>query len=370
LKGPDATGTINVVSGPVANPHSTSGSAGLGRGVSRALTWLVVAVLVLLGTPVAGQPVPPSTREAARALANEGAQLFDKGDFLGAYDKLSQAEKLMPVPTLALEVARCLERLGRLVAASEQYTVIAAMPIRDDLKPAQKEVQQEAKLTASAELAALNQRLPRLLLSVEGPNPQTLHIDGKALPLTQIGVPLPVDPGNHHLVASRPAATWSQTVTAIEHQTLAVVVRLTAASSPPPAPSPSAPPGTGPPPPPTTPTPDSTLVPIGWVLVGLGGASLVVSLGTYVAAVDKEGELAELCPDGTCRRSQVGPEIEDEIASYDALSTAATVTLVAGGVLAAAGTALLIAAPDGDTASGTALQPYVGPGFGGILGRF
>src|SRR5512141_1991813 len=56
-------------------------------------------------------------RAAARVLAQEGAQLFEKNDLPGALDKFKQAYDKFPSPKLFLNIGQALRGLGRNVEA-------------------------------------------------------------------------------------------------------------------------------------------------------------------------------------------------------------------------------------------------------------
>jgi len=111
----------------------------------------------------------------------------------------------------------------------------------------------------------------------------------------------------------------------------------------------------------------------GWVALGAGAASLIAGVALGAAVKSKSDQYQEGAAPGG--RLTYG-ELEQLASDGERLQTAHRVTLIAGGVVAAAGVALLIweavASRDGreQSASQTAIQvtPLVGPGAFGLAG--
>jgi hypothetical protein len=142
------------------------------------------------------------TRMAARELAVAGAEAFDKQDFVTALDRFQRAESLYKVPSIAVMVARCLARVGRVVEAVDKYEETLRMP----LDPSAPEAFQRAVADATAEVEGVRARVARLELRVPAGAPPELEVllDERPLPKALLGVPTPVNPGVHRIAAHAP----------------------------------------------------------------------------------------------------------------------------------------------------------------------
>ncbi len=291
-----------------------------------ALTLLAPAAALAQDAAPRGEPSQEAKADAAR-LADEGMLLYLKGDFTAAAERFAAAEKLVPAPTIVLQHARSLERLGRWVLAVEKYRVVAAA----EIKPTTPWQQRSAKADGARELAELEPRLPRLrLLIAPAGAPATISLDGAVIEIPVSG-DLAVDPGSHVVEAQRPDGTEARlTVTAPANKTTTVELHLRK------------------PVPRTTVSEDPPMHPLriaGWTGVAIGAASLFVAIGTGAPAIVLRGELDDKCPKGDCSKAEF-----DDVDRYDALRWTAGVTLVAGAVIAGAGVAAIMLAPPDDQA--------------------
>jgi hypothetical protein len=301
------------------------------------MLWLL-GLCLLAARPAMAQSGDDATRSAARALAEQGLALYDKGDCPGALDALDRAEALVRAPTLALHAARCLERLGRLVEASERYMSAQRMPLGADAS----EAFREAQADAAREREALLPRLPSLEIVLEGARPEeaTVTLDGKPVPAVLVGVGRPVNPGSHRVEARRGEATASETVTLAEAERRRVVLRLPPATALPAhavAPSPPAPEARGV-------SSGAALRTLGWVGVGIGGAGILIGAVSGGLALGKRAEL----DDGGCVEERCPPTLGDDVDAYNSLRTLSGAALIAGAVLASAGVVMLVVAPTGE----------------------
>src|SRR5580700_919246 len=117
----------------------------------RAARWLMVPVVLACASAGRADPIDEPTRAAARAAAEDALARFDRGDYTGALDLFNRADALVHAPTLGLMAARCLEKLGRLVEASERYLAVTKV----QLDPGAPASQAKAQVTAEQERAAL-----------------------------------------------------------------------------------------------------------------------------------------------------------------------------------------------------------------------
>ncbi len=336
-------------------------------------TLLAAAAAVLMaGTAFAQQPDETAMR-AARQLGNEGIDLYEKGDYANALDRLQRAHSVLKAPTLGLWYARALAKTGKLVEGSERYLEVS----RSAPKTGEPAVFAESRQQATDEHQALQARIPTLQIMLEGATAQeaSVSVDGRPLAAMLVGVPVSLNPGSRSVEAKRGTETVTETVTLKEGDKQSVVLRLTAggaAAAPPPsaAPAAAAPPQAAPAAA-TSPTADAGVSDEGmsqqtwaYVAFGVGGAGLLTGTITHFMAKGKEGDLDKVCENEVCPTASQG-----DIDSYNTLTTVATVGMIVGGVGVAAGAVLLFTAP-GDSPESPSVAAYVGPASVGVKGVF
>ena len=329
--------------------------------------WLTAGVLAASSAPA--EPVDDSTRNAARELAFQGADAYDKGDFERAVDRYRRAYALLPAPTLSLREARALEKLGRLVEAVEAYV----RTVRTELAKNAPKAFRDAVKSADEELVKLRPRVPKLEIVLEGAesNATEVKLDGKPLQPALIGVAQPVDPGEHRIEAVTQGKSGSLTLKIAEGETKSVRLKLRDdPNAVAPAPATELPaPSTGSAPGDRAPTDESgggfPHTTLGWVGIGVGAAGLGVGVVTGLMATSKHASAEEGCPGGKCPE---GSAAADDLESFRTLRTVSTVGYAVGVIGVAAGFTLLLTAPsEPNTAH---VSPWVGPGSAGVAGRF
>ncbi len=300
-------------------------------------------------------------KTTARALAVEAQQALDAERYAEAADKFGRAEKLFHAPTLVVGLARAYVGMGKYVEAMEAYNEVIREPMGSDAP----EPFQQAKADAKQEIQGLEQKIGWVTLRVEGPTEPTVDLDGQSVSVASLGVRRAINPGDHVVRVS--AGGWltaekSFSISAGGNEE--VVVTLEEGADDPaviPAGGGTSPGGEGP-------GADtggtaggtSTLTILGWTGIGVGGAGILVGAITGGLAMGKRGELVDNCSEaGEC-----GPEQQSTLDSYRTMGTISTVGFIAGGVLAAAGTVLLIVAPSDD------VEAELGLGHAGVRVRF
>jgi hypothetical protein len=195
--------------------------------------------------------------------------------------------------------------------------------------------------------------------------------DGVELAAAELGVPMPVDGGEHILEASAPGrTTWSKKILfdpqfdrktvkipPLEKATAAPVTSALAASSSPASSGSTAPSN-------VFPVPPSSKGTIGLVTMGLGVAGLAV--GTYfgLSASSTWERVEKLCPERSCPDQQA---VEDsKKANRSALVS--TIGLGAGAVALGVGAYLWLSAPstDAPARSGLLWTPHLSHNSGGV----
>ncbi|HEX9295535.1 MAG TPA: hypothetical protein VF881_06860 [Polyangiaceae bacterium] len=141
-------------------------------------------------------PVPTEIA-LARRLFTEARAAEDVRDWRSATAKLRDAISIKETAGLRFHLAYCEEQQGMLVEALVDYerSEDLATGSNDDLRkqvPAKRE--------------SLHKRIPTVTLLVppdSSPN-ASVSVDGHVLPAAALGKPIPVNPGKHTLVVSRP----------------------------------------------------------------------------------------------------------------------------------------------------------------------
>lgn len=277
------------------------------------------ALLVVLAcAAVAHADGPPS--EADR-LFDEGKQAMLAADYPTACARFAASLRLEPGIGTRLWLADCYEKSGRLASAWRVFREAAAAAIEADDSRAQ---------VAASRAAQLEPKLARLILRVtDEPKGLEIRLDGVKLPREQWSVPIFVDRGRHEVRASAPGRPNVDRVVDVEHDGKSHPVDLAFEAS-----------VDRPPSIPTVPTVWPT---VGWSLVAAGAVSVGVGSWLGLRAKSRYDDAAPRCP-STC-------DAEGYDARRDAFrtATASTIVFVAGGVLAATGVAVLVAAPSRTT---------------------
>ena len=323
-------------------------------------TVLLFVTLVLSSSP-AGAQVSDADRATARTLAQQGQDALEAKDWATAVERFGRADALVHAPTLMLGLARAEVGHGRWVAALEHYSRILREGVGTNAPPAWSKALQDAQ----KELAALEPRVPTVVIEVKGPASSPgaplaarVTIDGVLVPTAALGVNRPVDPGLRTLRAEADGfAPVELKLTMAEGKVERVSLQLEIAQAKPvldgqatpEAPSSAA---------------GSPLRTAGFVGLGVGGAALIMGAVTGGLALSKHGDLASLCRNGHCTGQQ------SAIDSYNLMGGLSTGGFIAGGVLAGAGAVLVALAPRGRASGEARLVPLVGPGFAGARGRF
>ena len=321
--------------------------------------------LALAAAAVSARAEPPAAedasasaevRTAARDLAQQGAEAFDRRDYAVALDRFTRADSLFPAPTLALMRARALRALGRQIEALDVYESTHRTALAADAPEAYRHAVEDAR----RESAELWQRIPRLKVHVSpAQSPASglaVTLDGKPIPPALLDVERPVDPGPHEIAAradGHDPASRTITLGAGDRYVLEIPLVESAARDPAPAA-----------PPPSATTIDDGARPgtpvVGWVTAGVGGALLATSAVTGLIALDKKSSLDDTCRPGCPPRSR---------SDIDAFRTHRTLSYASLGIGAASlgiGAYLILSAPS--DAPRTAL--VLGPEQVLVRGRF
>lgn len=342
-------------------------------------SWATLALVSVLASQVRAENTDDPERVAARTLGYAGIEAYEAGDFQTAGQQLDKAYSVLRVPSLGLWSARALRKQGRLVEAAARLREVKSL----ELGAVEVDVQQRAQQDAAADLQELEASIPRVVIQVigTGESEAEVELDGRPLPTPKLGQSLELDPGVHLIEARFASQRLEKRLSVGEGEQQLVVLEF---STPPPEQVPIVVPPAAPESPPeqqpvvdhaamddtrAQPTGDeqpgdfvSDTLP--WVLIGVGGAGVVVGSVSLGMALDTRGEI-ESNPD--CRDLRCRPTESSIVDRYNTLGTVSGVGLIAGGVIAASGVTLLLLDQDG---TGEAAALRVGPTALWVSGEF
>jgi hypothetical protein len=340
-------------------------------------TILFSALVILAPTTAFAQT--DLERAAAREAADTGRAQFEAGRYAEAIDSFSRAQQLVAAPPHLLYLARAQAKLGKLVEAHEDYLKIT----RETLPPKSPKAFLEAESAAEREIEEVDARLPSVTIAVQGvpATDVSVQMDGTTLSTAMVGIPLPVDPGQHVFEArgaSAQSAPVTVTVTEGAKETVMLTLR---ASAPPPAGSARASASTS-----LTSAPltadsvrssSSGLRSASYVAFGVGAVGLGV--GTYLlvkssSTRSSSNDLFHTCnATPPCSDSQK-TQIESKDNDADSQRNVGIGGLVVGGVGAITGVTLLILSSEHSAATAQSDATRVTPLFGfrsfGLAGTF
>lgn len=168
-----------------------------------ALLTLVLARPALAAGPVpAPAAVKPADREAARALATRGYELFQAGSFKEAIESFRKAEDKVHAPPHLLYIARSQVKLRQLVEAKDTFREILA----EKLAPDAPYPFRDAQTSARAELNEVDILIPSMSLTLQGKDTEKAEVrfDGQPFPRISLGKPVPENPGLHTITVLVP----------------------------------------------------------------------------------------------------------------------------------------------------------------------
>jgi hypothetical protein len=176
--------------------------------------------------------------QAARELFSQAEQDEDAGRWDEAASKLRRVLEVKQTAGVQYHIALCEEHTGALVAALEDYTIAE--------REAHEENAQDVLRLVGKRLADLNPRVPRVTLRVVPDTASaSLTLDGKPIARALWATSLPVDPGEHRIVATAEGReTSSASLVLSERDSTVLEVKLgpptsSYSPSPPAAPSPT-----------------------------------------------------------------------------------------------------------------------------------
>jgi hypothetical protein len=293
----------------------------------------VVTLAAVLGAPSAlAQAHDTAAAEAAFA---EARTLMRQGKYAEACPKLETSFTLDPALGTLMNLSDCFERTGRTASAWVRYREAAAMAVQQGHR--------EREAIARERVAALEPGLCRLVIRTEhGPGLSVVR-DGKVVDRAALGLPVPVDPGAHAVIARagggeltanidvRPPAPGEPCALS----TVEIPARLEGEQA---SPAPPAA-GDGAPPPPSA-TRWRTSHTLAVVVASAGVVALGVGTVFTVKAAGQKSDGNALCTSAGC-----SPEGQALLHDAGSSADAATVSVIVGAALVATGAVLWLTSP-------------------------
>jgi tetratricopeptide (TPR) repeat protein len=155
-----------------------------------------VAFALAATAMAAGAAAEPSQTEinTAKGAFQTGLALEAAGDYSHALAKFREVTTVKVTPQALFHIGRCLERLGKWTEAVGTYRLA--------VEKAEGASEATVKQQADAARMALEPKLPRLVIERgRGADFASISLDGVALGVGAIGVPMPADPGPHVVIA-------------------------------------------------------------------------------------------------------------------------------------------------------------------------
>jgi hypothetical protein len=330
---------------------------------------VVLLALASTSTALAKDPATVSTSDkaAAREAMDRGDALFDQGKTEAALTEYLKADEIMGVPSTGVLVGKAYEKLGKLVEAHDAYLAVGrykhtpGKPMPDAFV--------EAKELAAAHAAAIEPKIPTLIITIEGlPAGTTPEIAINGETINAAALTRKVNPGTITVTAKAPGyLERSETASLAESDKTTVTLKMekdpNAGTAQPPSPTPTPSPSPKPAPPDAVTHDEGTLVP-SIIAFSIGGAALIAGAVTGGLTFAKESELADTCPDkGQC-------DEPDLISEANTMANVSNAMFAVAGVGAVLGVVFIFVFDGDDEPEAAAIAPMVGPALLGLRGRF
>jgi hypothetical protein len=143
---------------------------------------------------------------AAEALFNRGLSEMEAGRYETACPTLKESQRIDPRMGTLFTLAECEAKGGMIASAVAHYDEYLRLFSR--LAPAQKATQAGREKVSAAQKAALSPQVPYVTLTLRNAPPgTTVKWDDMVFHLPALGVPLPVNPGEHVVTTQAPGGT-------------------------------------------------------------------------------------------------------------------------------------------------------------------
>ncbi len=155
---------------------------------------LIAALVIGLTLPRVVLAQTDTDTQRARDLFSEGVELSGSGQYEQAAAKFQEAYSIVQAPNIAYNLAVALVELGHVVDASEYVQAVL-----DDA-----EAPRDVQRLATQLKGTIDARIGHLTVTlIQSRGTASILLDGSSLDDDQIGVAVPVDPGDHVVTAEQ-----------------------------------------------------------------------------------------------------------------------------------------------------------------------
>lgn len=324
---------------------------------------LIVASLALQYLGLPSSAFAQTDRSAAVALFDEAERLMASGDYPHACPKYAESNRIDPQLGALLHLADCYEKAGEVASAWAAF--------RDAAELADRKADDRSRM-ARERASALEARLPHLTIKL-APAAEVAGLevirDGNAVSPASFGTAVPVDPGSHVVEARAPGKEpWKVTLAISAGDKNGLVTIPPLAPAPLPASSAAVNSALASSALSTTDSParaGGTQRVLGWSALGLGVVGVGLGIAFEMERSSKLSDRDATCPSGSGCSSADIASIADLTNQARRAGSIGGVSLIAGGLLAAGGMALIITAPD--STRSVAFSPALGADFQGLM---
>jgi hypothetical protein len=285
---------------------------------------------------------------AAGAQFDRGLTEMQSGRYQTGCPALAESYRLDPRPGTLFTLAECNAKWGKVATAVGQYEDYLGRFER--MPPDQQASQRGREKIAAQQRDALKPTIPTLMIELgpSVPPGSVVQRDGVELGAPSMGVPLPIDPGEHRIVVKSPDGKQREQrvqIAASERKSLRIEL-----DAPAEGPRVVVPPTTT-----TTTTPEgsdpgTSRKTWAYVAGGVGAVGLVIGATTGILALGKKSTIDDHCVDLACDAE--GKRAADQAKSLALISTIGFGVGLAG---LATGIVLLVTAP---SAKSGAVRPF------------
>lgn len=292
----------------------------------------IVSATLGLPLPAFGVERDPA---AAEVLFDQGRAAMDKKDFELACAKFAESQRLDPAAGTLMNLATCEEQRGLFASAWQHW-----QEALDQLAPGDDRTD-----FARSRVTALEPRVPYLTIQVDASAPANTEVarDGVVLGKVSWNTALPVDPGQHVIVARAPGYEERRfTVSLAEAQRASIKVNVGRELPQPPKDPASSPRG-------------SSKAVLGYTFAGIGVVGLGTAVITGLMVSSRQNTVDEECSGNVC-----SPEGYDAAESGKTLLVVNAAAVVVGAAGIGAGAYFLLSARSDRAESVAQVRPVPG----------
>ncbi|HVH46019.1 MAG TPA: tetratricopeptide repeat protein [Labilithrix sp.] len=318
---------------------------------------LVVSAALGSITLLLAPPAKASPESDAKDLFARGRELRNANDCGSAAPLFRKAWTIFPQGLGSLRnLAECEEQLGHFASSRRAWldlkrALVTAPndPKYDGWDKDAEDAATRLKAKVASFVVDVYVRSPEGELLANDHTGVEIFVNGESVGTSLVGTPLERDPGTYRIRAQMAdAQPVEQTVALSAGDNPHVSIRLTRT----PAAVPAAP-------------RSSNLRTVGWIALGVGGASLIGAGVTFLVRQSSLSELEDKC--GGAAKAETGPcptSLQGTVDTGKLMSVLSPILLGVGVVGAGAGAVLIFTSPSSSTTQGKGL--FVTPGFGRV----